>query len=211
MSFLRFRTPALILAAGLGLSACAYDDGYYGHGRVSVGYSSGYCDPYWDDCYYGRSGHYDPWYGWYGDYYYPGFGIYVYDRYRRPHRWNDDHRRYWEGRRSRYGNRDWTDRRWERWDGWDRSDRREWRQDRGEWREDRREMRGNYRDYRQERRQDDRSFREDWREDRQRFRRGEITRPELRQERREDVREYRRDQRQDRRELRRENRRDRRD
>jgi hypothetical protein len=128
MSLVRLRTAVLLVAAGLGLSACGYDRYGYGYGGLSVGYgSAGYCDPYWDDCYYGRGGGYDPWYGWYGDYYYPGFGIYVYDRYRRPHRWNDDHRRYWEGRRSRYGGRDWNDRRWERWDGWDRSGRGDWR------------------------------------------------------------------------------------
>jgi hypothetical protein len=125
MSLVRLRAAAILLAAGLGVSACAYDDGY-GYGGVAVGYgNSGYCDPYYRDCYYGRgSSYYEPWYGWYGDYYYPGFGIYVYDQYRRPHRWNDDARRYWEGRRSRYGGRDWNDRRWERWDGWDRNDRR---------------------------------------------------------------------------------------
>ena len=142
MSIVRLRTAVLLLAAGLGLSACGYDRYGYGYGGLSVGYGSGYCDPYWDDCYYGRG--YDPWYGWYGDYYYPGFGIYVYDRYRRPHRWNDDHRRYWEGRRSRYGGRDWNDRRWERWDGWDRWDRSRG----GDWRRDGR----------------DRSSRRDWNE-----------------------------------------------
>lgn len=128
MPLIRLRTAVLLVAAGLGLSACGYDRGY-GYGGLSVGYgSAGYCDPYWGDCYYGRgSSYYDPWYGWYGDYYYPGFGIYVYDRYRRPHRWNDDHRRYWEGRRGHYRGRDWNDRRWERWDGWDRDGRRDWR------------------------------------------------------------------------------------
>ena len=132
MSLVRLRTAAILLAAGLGLSACSTYDRYgYGYGGLSVGYGSGgYCDPYYDDCYYGRGGGYsDSWYGWYGDYYYPGFGIYIYDSYRRPHRWNDDHRRYWEGRRSRYGGRNWNDRRWERWDGWDRSDRRRSRWD----------------------------------------------------------------------------------
>ncbi|MEA3065825.1 MAG: hypothetical protein QOJ27_2277, partial [Sphingomonadales bacterium] len=134
MSLIRLRT-AVLLAAGLGLSACAYDRGY-GYGGLSVGYG-GYCDPYYDDCYsgYGYGGYSDPWYGWYGDYYYPGIGIYVFDRYGRRHRWNDDHRRYWEGRRGHWQGRDWNDRRWERWDNYRRDDRdgRDWRQgDRGQ-------------------------------------------------------------------------------
>ncbi len=69
MSLVRLRTAALVLAAGLGLSACTTYDSY-GYGGVSVGYgSAGYCDPYYDDCYYGHGGgggYYDPWYGWYG-------------------------------------------------------------------------------------------------------------------------------------------------
>jgi hypothetical protein len=149
MSATRLRTPLILLVAGLGLSACAYDDGYgYGYGGVSVGYGNRYCDPYWDDCYsgYGRGGYaYDPWYGWYGDYYYPGIGIYVFDRSGRRHRWNDDHRRYWEGRRQRWGDRDWNDRRWERWQGYrgdrsgsgdwrDRSNRQQWNEDQGSFR-----------------------------------------------------------------------------
>jgi hypothetical protein len=131
MSLVRLRNVVLLAAAGLGLSACGYDRYGYGYGGLSIGVGSGgYCDPYYGDCYYGRGSAYsDPWYGWYGDYYYPGFGIYVYDHYRRPHRWNDDHRHYWEGRRGRFGDRNWNDRRWERWDGWDRNGRRDWRGD----------------------------------------------------------------------------------
>ena len=156
MSLISLRAAALVLAAGLGLSACSYDRGY-GYGGLSVGYgSAGYCDPYWDDCYsgYGRGGYHDPWYGWYGDYYYPGIGIYIFDRWGRRHRWNDDHRRYWEHRRHNWRDRDWNDRRWERWDGF-RGDRRDWRRgdrDRGDWRRDR-------------------SMRRDWNENPERFRR----------------------------------------
>ncbi|HEX8240291.1 MAG TPA: hypothetical protein VF574_11180 [Allosphingosinicella sp.] len=165
MSLIRLRAAALLLATGIGLSACtAYDDYGYGYGGVSVGYGS-YCDPYWDDCYYGRGGGYAPWYGWYGDYYYPGYGIYVYDRYRRPHRWNDDHRRYWEGRRSRYGGRDWNDRRWERWDGWDRS-----RRDGSRWD-------GSGRDG--SRWDGDRSSRRDWNENQYYRRQGVRTEPRV--------------------------------
>jgi hypothetical protein len=153
MSLIRLRTAAILLAAGLGLSACAYDRGY-GYGGVSVGYG-GYCDPYYDDCYsgYGYGGYYDPWYGWYGDYYYPGIGIYVFDRSGRRHRWNDDHRRYWEGRRGRWQGRDWNDRRWERWDNY-RGDNRNWRRGdsgRSDWR--------------------DRSQRQEWNENPRSFRR----------------------------------------
>jgi hypothetical protein len=55
----------------------------YGYSGVSVGYNAAWGDPYW---------------GWYGDYYYPGTGVYVYDRNHRRHAWNDTQRGYWEGR-----------------------------------------------------------------------------------------------------------------
>jgi hypothetical protein len=121
------RAAALVLAGTIGLSACAYDDGYGGYGGVSVGYGSGgYCDPYYgcDSGYgygYGNGAYgnaYDPWYGWYGGYYYPGIGIYIYDQSGRRYRWNDNYRNYWEGRRNHYNGRDWNDRRWERWEGY---------------------------------------------------------------------------------------------
>ena len=184
----RIRTVALGLAAGLSLSACVYDD--YSYGGVSVGYgNAGYYDPYYDPYYgdyYGGYGHGygSSYFGWYNDFYYPGTGYYVYDRYRRPHRWNDSQRRYWEDRRRTFS-----------------------RADRG----DRRELRDNWQAFRQERRVDDRAYRQERREDRQAYRSGEVTRPEYRQDRRQDRRVYRQDLRQDRRELRRENRRDRRD
>jgi hypothetical protein len=123
----RLRLSVLLLGSGLTLGACAYDDGY-GYGGVSAryggGYGSGWCDPYFDDC-YGAA--YDPWFGWYDGYYYPGWGYYVYDRYRRPYAWNDYQRRYWESRRYHWRDRDWNDPRWERWDHWDDRD---WRRDR---------------------------------------------------------------------------------
>ncbi|HYG30711.1 MAG TPA: hypothetical protein VD887_10915 [Allosphingosinicella sp.] len=134
MSSPRLRAALIVLASSLGLGACAYDGYGYGGGYASVGYG-GYCDPYYDDCYGGGYG--DPWYGWYDGYYYPGFGFYIYDQYRRPFRWNDNHRRYWESRRHRWGDRNWNDRRWERWDHWDRNrDGRQWRGDDGRrWRD----------------------------------------------------------------------------
>lgn len=179
----RLRSAAILFAASLGLGACTtYDDGYYdrGYSRVSVGYSSGgYCDPHYENCYRGR-GYSPAYYGWYNDFYYPGVGIYVYDQGGRRHRWNDNHRRYWEGRRG------------------------------SDYREDRRELRENWQDFRQERRGDRRDFREERRDDRRAVRSGEVTRDQFRDDRREDRRDYRRDRRGDRRDLRRANRRDRR-
>ncbi|WP_010546042.1 hypothetical protein [Sphingomonas elodea] len=73
------------------LGGCA-DSGYgYGGGRVAVG--SGWGSPYW---------------GWHEDYYYPGTGAYVYDRYRQRHAWSDGQRAYWEQRRGTWrGNPRW--------------------------------------------------------------------------------------------------------
>ena len=85
----RIMLVVLVGAAGLGVSACADD---YGYGGMSVGYGApGYYDSYGPG-----------YWGWYGDYYYPGTGVYVYDHSRRPYRWNDDQRRYWEGRGNNY-------------------------------------------------------------------------------------------------------------
>jgi len=165
------RTIALISAAALGLGACSsYDRGF---GYASVGYASaGYCDPYYDDChgggyydrgYYGRD-RYPSYYGWYGDHYYPGVGIHVFDRYGRRHRWNDYHRRHWEGRRYSYRNS-------------------------RDYREDRREIRENWSDFRRERAQDRRDYRRgdvsrgDYRRDRRDDRR------DLRRENRRDRRD----------------------
>lgn len=105
------RTAALTVAAAVGLSACTtpYGNGYSG---VSVGIgSSGYYDPYYGGYGYGygyphygysRFGYgFDPYWGWHDGFYYPGTGFYVYDVYRRPHRWTDRHRRYWTVRRER--------------------------------------------------------------------------------------------------------------
>ena len=71
------------LAGAATLSGCM--DKGYGYGYGDVGYSAAWGDPYW---------------GWYGDYYYPGTGIYIYDVHRHRHAWSDDQRRYWEGRRQ---------------------------------------------------------------------------------------------------------------
>ncbi|HVI99809.1 MAG TPA: hypothetical protein VM657_12170 [Sphingomonas sp.] len=123
MSLSRLGIVGLVLAAGLGLSACA-SDGYYG--GASIGYGGYYGDPYYDDYYGGYGYGYAPsYYGWYGDYYYPGTGIYVYDRYRRPHRWSDSQRRYWSRRGEHYRreHRDWRGDHNGNWGGWNRGDR----------------------------------------------------------------------------------------
>jgi hypothetical protein len=174
----RVRTAAAALIAAFALSACAYDDGY-GYGGLSVGYGS----PGYYNAGYGYGGYGSPYWGWHDNFYYPGTGYYVYDRWGGRQRWNDRHRNYWEGRR-RY----WRGDRRDRWDGFDR-------------RVDRRE-------YRRERRADRRDFRNDRRELRRDFRRGEIDRRAFRQERRENRREYRSERRENRRDFRRDRRRD---
>lgn len=92
----RFGVGALLV--GLGLAAAGCTDGY-GYTGLDVGYANPYYG-YGDYAAYPGYGGYG--FGWYGDYYYPGTGIYVYDRFRRPYRWNDNQRRYWEGRRGGY-------------------------------------------------------------------------------------------------------------
>jgi hypothetical protein len=135
----RLRLAMLAMVSGVALSGCAYDmygDPYgYGYGpsssvSIGVGYGGGWGGYYGDYGYgypyggygYGYGGYgYDP-FGWYGDYYYPGSGIYVYDRYRTRHVWNDDQRRYWEQRRQRWGSQhngtSWSG---TNWSGWDRT------------------------------------------------------------------------------------------
>ena len=121
MSVFNLKTAALAIAAGVGLSGCAY--GPYGGLGVGVGYGDGYGygDPYYGNGYYGAGygggypygyggyggygspygyGYGSPYYGWYDGYYYPGTGYYVYDQYRNRTRWSDAQRRYWERRRG---------------------------------------------------------------------------------------------------------------
>lgn len=104
---MRTRIALLAVAGAATLGGCA-DYGYGGYGpygglSVGMGYG-GYYSPY--DYGYGYSpfdygGWYgDPYFGWYGDSYYPGVGVYVYDSYRRPHRWNDREQHYWTQRQQ---------------------------------------------------------------------------------------------------------------
>jgi hypothetical protein len=114
---MRARLVTLVLAAGIGLGGCAYGYDPYGggYGGVSVGYGNygyggyrdyGYYNPYYYGGYgypYGGLGGYyggSSYYGWNNGFYYPGTGYYVYDRYRRAHRWTDAQRDYWEWRRK---------------------------------------------------------------------------------------------------------------
>jgi hypothetical protein len=99
-----FRITALA-ALGLGLSACNYDGGV-GIGYASGGSYSGYnCDPYspfdnYYDCDYGY-GFSNIGYGggWYNDFYYPGYGTYLFDNYGQRYGMQNDYRRYWAQRR----------------------------------------------------------------------------------------------------------------
>ena len=111
----RLRTAALALTAAVGLSACSYGYGPYGQSGLSVGIGSGYYDPYYSGYGYGYGAGYPgygygypgygyayaPYWGWYDNFYYPGTGFYVYDIYRKPYRWTDAQRRYWNLRRER--------------------------------------------------------------------------------------------------------------
>lgn len=128
---MRARLAVLLAAGTAALGGCAYGGPFggisvgMGYGSGYGGYYGGYggydCyDPYspYGGAYggyggydrygfpvggagYGDCGYGNPYWGWYGDYYYPGTGYYVYDRYRRPHRWDDRQKRYWTERRER--------------------------------------------------------------------------------------------------------------
>jgi len=121
---MRARLALLVLAGSAALGGCAYGYGSGGYGpyggmSVGVGYGSGYYDgyggygyggyggygSYYNSGYYGGYG--DPYFGWYDGFYYPGTGIYVYDRDRHRHRWSDSQRRHWEDRRN-HAHRDGT-------------------------------------------------------------------------------------------------------
>jgi len=114
---MRTRVALLAAAGAASLGGCAdYGYGSYSGLSLGLGYGGGYggyYSPY--DYGYGYSyspfgygyspfdygGWYgDPYFGWYGGGYYPGTGIYVYDSYRRPHRWNDQQQRYWTQRQQ---------------------------------------------------------------------------------------------------------------
>ncbi len=101
-----------VVAAGtlLTLGGCMVGgSGYYGDGYVNN--RSYGCDPYapFDDyyaCDYGY-GFANIGYGggWYDQYYYPGYGIYIFDRGGKRHAMRDNHRRHWARQRAQYGGR----------------------------------------------------------------------------------------------------------
>lgn len=152
------RSAARIAAIALGavsLSACAYGVGDYGgYGGVSVGVGSGgyaggydpYCDGYsaWDSFYgcdaglgFGQIGYGG---GYYDNFYYPGYGTWIYDRPGgRRFAMQDRHRQYWGQQRWQHQQQRRGDRRDIRQDR--RDDRRDVRQDRRETQQDRRDWR----------------------------------------------------------------------
>ena len=95
---------AALTGLGLSVSGCMTygygDDAYYGDS-----YAANQCDPYYDfDDYYGC----DYGYGfvnigfgggWYNSYYYPGYGLYLYDNYGRRYPLRDSYSRYWAQQR----------------------------------------------------------------------------------------------------------------
>ncbi|MET4895574.1 hypothetical protein RN629_00200 [Sphingomonadaceae bacterium jetA1] len=122
MTLNRTGWTAALLAGVLALGGCT--DGY-GYSGVSVGAGSGGYGPgYYGGGPYGGYDYAPSYYGWYNDFYYPGTGVYVYDRYRRPYRWDDGQRAYWQGRRDAWRGGPIRD----QWHGWGRQG---WRGDRG--------------------------------------------------------------------------------
>ena len=115
----KIRLAALALTSGLALGGCAYGfgDPYGSYGSLGVGYGNygygyggypyggyGYgSDPYGGYGYGGYPyGGYGFPFGWYDNYYYPGSGIYVYDRHHHRHQWTDAQRQYWRDKFARY-------------------------------------------------------------------------------------------------------------
>ena len=107
--FTGIRAAAIGISA-MGLSACAYTGGtgYYDDDGYQYGYNDPYCDSYYEydryyDCDY-RSGFANIGYGggYYDNFYYPGYGIYIFDRGGQRYRWQDRHRRYWTQQRYRW-------------------------------------------------------------------------------------------------------------
>ncbi|WP_375397246.1 hypothetical protein [uncultured Sphingomonas sp.] len=106
---MKIRTIVFAAVPFLALAACSQG---YGYSDVSVGYgTAGYYGDFYDGA-YGA-----PYYGWNSGYYYPGSGYYVYDQQRRPMRWTDGQRRYWQGRGNNWRGQGARN---EEWRGFDR-------------------------------------------------------------------------------------------
>ena len=99
---------AALATAGIGLSGCTYDLGLgYASDGYGYGGGSGYydCDPYspFDNYYDCDNGYgfsnigYGG--GWYDNYWYPGYGLFLFDNGGRRYAMRDNHRRYWGERR----------------------------------------------------------------------------------------------------------------
>ena len=96
-------------AACIGLGGCAYGagTGYYDDSGYEYGYNDPYCSDYDSYDYYydcdSRAGFANIGYsgGYYNDFYYPGSGIFIFDRGGHRYRMDDRYRRYWA--RQRYG------------------------------------------------------------------------------------------------------------
>jgi hypothetical protein len=103
------RLAALATAAtSLGGCATLYDD-YYGDSYYDdYAYSDYRCDPYNQFDYYydcdNRSGFFNIGFGggWYNNFYYPGYGFYLFDRGGRRFDMDNHYRRYWGGQRHNY-------------------------------------------------------------------------------------------------------------
>jgi len=105
MAFLKKRLLAIAaLGMGTALAGCTgmgdygyggvgYASDYYGGGYGGAGYGTGYYGSGLGTGYYGGGLG-----GWYNDFYYPGTGVYVFDRGGRRSQWNDGQRRYWQNR-----------------------------------------------------------------------------------------------------------------
>lgn len=139
----RLRNIILVPLGIFSLSACVYG----GAGGYQSGYQAGfdeYCDPYNQyDAYYGCDVEYgfaNIGYGggWHQNFFYPGFGFFIFDRGGQRFRMNDFHRGYWGAQRqsffrSRFSDQRFSGRRLRRFErnqgDFARGDRRDRRQD----------------------------------------------------------------------------------
>jgi hypothetical protein len=98
---MRKRLALTLIAGGLSLSACAAGEGL---GAAGPAYADNYsaAPPYFDQtaCWtYGWSGNIDyPYCGWYNGFFYPGSGVYVYDRDHHRRVWSSDQQGHWAAR-----------------------------------------------------------------------------------------------------------------
>jgi hypothetical protein len=98
---------AALIGMTAGLSGC-YTDFGLGYASDGYGYNNYDCDPYspfdsYYNCDYGY-GFSNVGYGggWYDNFYYPGYGLFLFDNYGRRFNMRDDYRRYWAGRRNEW-------------------------------------------------------------------------------------------------------------